>query len=480
MSAEVQATQAKPSGKASTLPAAAWIVLGIVLIADIMDLLDSTITTIAAPTITAALHGGPSLIKWLGGSYALALGVLLVTGGRLGDRYGRRRTFLIGIAGFTAASAACGLAWDPASIIVARLVQGAFGALLIPQGFGLLKEVFPAEEEGKVFGSFGPVMGLSAIAAPILAGVLIDANILSTGWRMVFLINVPVGIVAFAGALRYLPRGAAKPGTRLDIVGMALVGLASVSVIYPLIEGRAEGWPVWIFAMLAAGLALLAAFVFYERRRTAVPLIEPSLLRNRTYTDGIVVALGVFAVFAGLILIVSLFCQVGEGFSPVHAGLTLVPMTAGMVVSMVVSFALVAKLGRHLLHLGIALSGAGAVVLALTVSGAAAASTWALLPALLLMGLGAGFVFGQLFDIILAGVSMEEVGSASGVLNAVQQLANALGVAVLGTVFFSRLTAGHLPTDALEITAWVTLIPLALTFALAFKLPMRARDEAGH
>ncbi|MGH2894677.1 MAG: MFS transporter, partial [Solirubrobacteraceae bacterium] len=303
---------------------------------------------------------------------------------------------------------------------------------------------------------------------------------LSTGWRMVFLINVPVGAVAFAGALRYLPHGAAQPGTRLDLVGMALVGLASVAIIYPLIEGRAEAWPAWIFAMLAAGVVLLVAFVAYERRRRQAPLIELSLLRNRTYMDGIVVALGFFAVFAGLILIVSLFCQVGEGFSPVHAGLTLVPMTAGMVISMVISFALVAKLGRHLLHFGIALSGAGAVVLALVVSGATGVSTWALTPALALMGLGAGFVFGQLFDIILAGVAMEEVGSASGLLNAIQQLASALGVAVLGTVFFSRLTAGHLPTNALQITAWVTLIPLALTFALAFKLPMQAREEAGH
>ena len=426
-----------------------------------MDLIDATIVNVAGPSIRRDLGGGATTLQWLGAAYTLSFAVLLVTGARLGDIFGRRRLFLIGSFGFTLMSALCAVAPSAELLIVTRALQGGFGALLIPQGFGLLKEVFPQEEEGKVFASFGPVMGLSAIAAPILAGVLIDANILSTGWRMVFLINVPIGVVAFAGALRYLPHGAAKPGTRLDLVGMILVGLASVAIIYPLIQGRAEGWPVWIFAMLAAGAALLVAFVVYERRRPAAPLIEPSLLRNRTYIDGIVVALGFFAVFAGLILIVSLFCQLGEGFSPVHAGLTLVPMTAGMVVSMVVSFALVAKLGRHLLHLGIALSGAGAVVLALTVSGATGASTWALLPALLLMGLGAGFVFGQLFDIILAGVAMEEVGSASGVLNAVQQLANALGVAVLGTVFFSRLTAGHLPTDALEITAWVTLIPLA-------------------
>ncbi len=459
--------------------AARWLVLAIVLCAEVMDLVDATIVNVAGPSIRRDLGGGATTLQWLGAAYTLSFAVLLVTGARLGDIFGRRRLFLIGSIGFTLMSALCAVAPSSELLIVTRALQGGFGALLIPQGFGLLKEVFPSEEEGKVFASFGPVMGLSAIAAPILAGVLIDANILGTGWRMVFLINVPIGAVAFAGALRYLPHGAAKAGTRLDLGGMTLVGLASVAIIYPLIEGRAEGWPAPIFALLAAGVGLLGAFVLYERRRREAPLIELSLLRNHTYTDGIGVALGFFAVFAGLILIVSLFCQVGQGFSPVHAGLTLVPMTAGMVISMVVSFALVAKLGRHLLHLGIALSGAGAVVLALTVSGAAAASTWALVPALLLIGLGAGFVFGQLFDIILAGVAMEEVGSASGVLNAVQQLASALGVAVLGTAFFSRLTAGHLPTDALAITAWVTLIPLALTFALAFKLPMQAREDAG-
>jgi hypothetical protein len=230
--------------------------------------------------------------------------------------------------------------------------------------------------------------------------------------------------------------------------------------------------------MLGAGAGLLCAFVLYERRRLQAPLIEPGLLRNRAYTDGILVALGFFATFAGLLFIVSLFCQLGEGFSPVHAGLTLVPLTVGMVISMMVSFGLVGRFGRHLLHAGIVLAGAGAVTLALMVSGAHSAGTLTLLPALLVSGLGAGLVFGQLFDIILAGVAMNEVGSASGVLNAVQQLASALGVAVLGTVFFSGFGAGHLPADALATTARVALIPLAITFVLAFRLPMRARAAA--
>ncbi len=457
--------------------AARWIVLAIVLAAEVMDLMDATIINVASPSIRRDLGGGPATLQWLSAAYTLSFAVLLVTGARLGDILGRRRLFLVGSAGFTLMSTACAVAPSPQLLIATRALQGGFGALLIPQGFGLLKEVFPEEEMGRVFGTFGPVMGLSAIAAPVLAGVLIDADILSTGWRMVFLINVPVGIWAFAGAVRWLPRSAPRAGVTLDLPGMLLVGLASVAIIYPLIQGRAEGWPAWVFAMLGAGAGLLVAFVLHERRRRQAPLIEPGLLRNRAYTDGILVALGFFATFAGLLLTVSLFCQLGEGFSPVHAGLTLVPLTVGMVISMMASFALVGKFGRHLLHVGIMLAGAGAVVLAATLTGTASASTWTLLPALLICGLGAGLVFGQLFDIILAGVAMSEVGSASGVLNAVQQLAGALGVAILGTIFFSTLTAGHHPTDALATTAWVALIPLAITFGVAFRLPMGARQD---
>jgi MFS family permease len=341
----------------------------------------------------------------------------------------------------------------------------------------MIKEVFTEEEMPKVFAAFGPVMGLSAIAAPILAGVLIDADLLGTGWRLVFLINVPIGAIALITAIRVLPRGASHAGVRLDVTGMILVGLAAVAIIYPLIQGRTAGWPVWIFVMLAAGFALLGAFVAYERRRREAPLIEPGLLRNRTYTSGIAVALAFFATFAGLLLIVSLFCQLGEGFSPIHAGLTLTSMTVGMVIAMILSFVLVGKLGRHMIHLGIALVAAGTIALALTVSGAPSASSWELAPGLFVIGLGAGFSFGQLFDFILAGVAMDEVGSASGVLNAVQQLASAFGVALLGTVFFSHIGGSRLPTDALAITAWVCLIPLAIAALLVFRLPMQARQD---
>jgi EmrB/QacA subfamily drug resistance transporter len=454
-----------------------WVVLAVVLAGQCMDLMDSTIVNVAGPSIRRDLGGAASTLQWFSAAYTVAFAVVLVTGARLGDIFGRRRLFLVGSAGFTIASAACAVATSPGMLIAFRAIQGGFGALLIPQGFGLLKETFPQEEMSTVFSAYGPVLGLSTLAAPILAGVLIDANLWATGWRMVFLINLPVGLFAFVTAVKVLPRGASHAGTRLDLPGMLLVGGAFVAIIYPLIQGRTAGWPAWMFGLLAAGAVLLGVFGVYEQHRRQAPLIEPGLLKNRTYISGITVALAFFGAFSGLLLVVSLFCQLGEHFSPIHAGLTLVPMTIGIVAGMGLSFALVAKLGRHLLHIGIALLSAGAVALALSVTGAHSASTWALAPSLFVIGVGAGSCFGQLFDVTLAGVAMDEVGSASGVLTAVQQLAAAIGVAVLGTIFFSRF-AHSLPADALATTAWVCLAPAALAFLLVFRLPMRAREGA--
>ena len=454
-----------------------WVVLAVVIAADAMDLMDSTIVNVAGPSIRRDLGGGAATLQWLIAAYTLAFAVLLVTGARLGDIFGRRRLFLIGSVGFTAMSTACAAAPSPTVLIAFRALQGAFGALLIPQGFGMLKEVFADEEMPKVYAVFGPAMGLSAIIAPILAGVLIGADLGGTGWRLVFLINLPVGALTFVAALKTLPRGASHPGVRLDVTGMTLIGLALVAIVYPLIQGRADGWPAWNFVMLAAGVTLLVAFIAYERRRRDAPLIEPGLLANRTYMSGMAVVLAFFATYAGVLLIVSLFCQLGEHFSPIHAGLTLVPMMIGMLAAMFASLPFGDKHGRLRVHLGITLVAAGIIALALTATSARTLSTWDLAPSLVVIGLGASASFGPLFDIVLAGVAMDEIGSAAGVLNAVEQLASALGVAVLGTVFFTRLTTGHLPTNAVASTAWVMLIPLAITFALVFRLPKHARAE---
>jgi EmrB/QacA subfamily drug resistance transporter len=462
---------------ATTRSRVRWIVFGVVFAANIMDLLDSTIVNIAGPSIHADLGGGTSTVQWLSAGYTLVFAVLLIAGARLGDILGRRRLFLVGSAGFTIFSAACALAPNIGMLIAFRALQGAFGALLIPQGFGLMREVFDEEEFAKATGMFGPAMGLPMIAAPILAGALIDANLWGTGWRLVFLINVPIGLVSFLLALRTLPRGASHRGMKLDIGGVWLIGLAFVAIIYPLIQGQPDGWPAWTFAMIAAGLVLMVVFLWWEKRRRSDALIEPSLLTNRTYLSGIAVALALFGAFGGLLLCVSLYGQLGEGWSPIHAGLTLTPMVIGMIAGMVGGTVAVARLGRHVLHIGLVVIAAGAATMALTLTGAHSASSWDLLPGLFLIGAGAGASIGQLFQFILSSVSMREVGSASGVLEATQQLSTALGVAILGTIFLSGF-GDHLPTHALQVTSWACMVPIAVAFALVFRLPMRAREES--
>jgi EmrB/QacA subfamily drug resistance transporter len=459
------------------VPRAAWAVLAIVLIADVMDLLDSTITVIAAPTISAGLHGGPELIKWLGASYALSLGVLLVTGGRLGDRYGRRRTFLIGIAGFTAASLACGLAWDPASIIVARLIQGAFGALLIPQGFGILGSVFPREHIGKAFSTFGPILGLSAVGGPLLAGVLIDANLFGLSWRPMFLINIVLGVAGLVAGLRLLPRDRGDASVRIDGAGSVLLAGTMLGLLFGLIEGSTSGWTALPIAAMAAGLACFAAFC--QRQRTAVaPLIKPSLLRNRGFTAGLIVGLVVFAAIGGLIYAVSLYLQRGLGYSPLRAAVVgFAPVAAGLVIASVASMNLLGRLGRKLTLAGIVVTVAGVGWLLLLVTGSTPTAA-SLAPAMTVIGLGMGATFATIYDIAIGDIDPAEAGSASGSLSSIQQLANAIGPAIITTIYFDALSGGQGHAMSVSLGA---VIGIGVLSALAVPLlPRRAQAEAGH
>lgn len=451
-----------------------WRILAVVLAAEILDLLDSTIINIAAPSIRADLGGAVSTIQWIAAGYTLAFGVLLVIGGRLGDRWGRRRMFLVGAVGFTAMSAACALATSPELLISFRVLQGALGAVLIPQGLGVIKSVFPDAELGKAFSLFGPVIGLSAVCGPILAGALIDLDAWGTGWRMIFLINLPLGFAAVFGAARWMPKDPAKPGVVIDAFSGGLLALASLLVIYPLIQGPGADWPTWTFLSLAGGLLVGAAFVYRERHAES-PLIAPTLLQNRSFTAGLSLILVFFAGATGLMLTLSLFVQNYLHYSPLRAGLTMAPIALGIALGSVGVYPLIPRLGRRLILIGLLVNAGGVLALALVVhqNGDRTGSLVLIAPAFVI-GLGMAGVFAPVFDVILAGVSEQESGSASGALTAIQQLAGALGVAAIATLFFSAVKQ-HSGPDALAISA-VAVAALVLTgCALVFPLPRHAR-----
>ncbi|MEV4256495.1 MFS transporter [Spirillospora sp. NPDC049652] len=427
-----------------------WIALAVILLGEIMDMLDALVTTIAAPTIRGDLGGSAATIQWLAAGYTLAMAVGLLTGGSLGDLYGRRRMFLLGAAGFTLGSLLCGVAVSPGMLVGARLLQGLAGAMMIPQGLGMIRRMFPPAETAKAFAAFGPVMGLSSVAGPVLAGWLIDADLFGTGWRMIFLINLPLGLAAVLLGLFFLPPGRDGHASRLDLVGALLAALGAGLIVYPLVQGRELDWPAWMFAMMAASGVVFAVFGWYEVRRQRGgrdPLVKPSLFTKRGFSGGLAVGLVFFAAMIGFSLAYSLYLQIGLGYSPFKAGMSQIPWSLGTVFGFPAAMAL-QKHGRAALQLGTLVMAAGVAGLVLTLQLAGTGvSPWQLTPALVVTGFGMGLLMAPFFEIVLASVDEHETGSASGTVSAIQQLGAALGAAVLGTVFFGLL-GGHVATAA--------------------------------
>jgi EmrB/QacA subfamily drug resistance transporter len=463
-----------------------WAALGLILGAEVMDLLDAMITAVAAPSIQRDLGGSASLIQWLSAGYTLAMAVGLMTGGRLGDLYGRKRMFVTGALGFTLASLLCGLAMSPEMLVGARVLQGLFGAVMIPQGLGMIKDMFPPKEQATAFGAFGPVMALGAVAGPLLAGWLVDADFFGTGWRMIFLINLPIGLLIIAAAPRLLRDSRSNHATRLDLTGVGLASAAALLLVYPLVQGRELGWPAWTFVSMAASIALIAVFGVHQarkQRRGGDPLVVVSLFRKRAFSGGLVAGLIFFAGLTGLALILSIYLQAGLHYTPLETGLVFLPQAIGTVIGFGLANAgLQQRYGRGLIHAGTLLMAAGVAGLAviLGVTGTQT-TTWQLTPALVAAGIGMGLTMSPFFDIVLAGVDPEETGSASGTLTSIQQLGGALGVAALGTIFFNLVETGGSFADAMRLTAWVVAGMLALTCVLAFLMPWRARPQTtGH
>ncbi|WP_165986594.1 MFS transporter [Streptomyces sp. YIM 98790] len=463
-----------------------WLGLFAVLTAMILNLLDSTVVNVAAPAIRADLGGSEASLQWTAAGYTLALAAGLLTGGRLGDMFGRRRMMLLGVVGFLLASFACAAAFSPGTLIAARVLQGLFGAVMIPQAFGLIRDLFPPREIGKAFGALGPVIGLSTILGPVVAGTLIDADVLGTGWRMVFLINLPLGAFALLAGRAALPAAPPAPGQRLDLPGSLLAGAGMFLLVHPLVQGHELGWPVWLAAEPAVSLVLLAVFVLRQRRRGRAgetPLVELAVFARRSYTSGVLFVIVFFGSIVGFSLTTGLFLQLGLAYSPMRASLAMSAWAVGAFLGSGFAAGMMARLGRRILHLGLAVMAAGLGAVHLVLGGAGTGvDGWDLALPLLGYGLGMGMIFVPLFDIIMGEIRDHEVGSASGLLESLQQMGASLGVAVLGTVFFS-VAGGGAPGVAgfVDASRTVTLISLALTviaFALAFLLPRRARQAA--
>jgi EmrB/QacA subfamily drug resistance transporter len=453
-------------------------ILAVVLIADILDLMDSTITTIAAPSIVRDIGGGQSLIKWLGASYALAIGVLLVIGGRLGDRYGKRRLFLVGITGFTAASALCGLSVDPTMIIIGRLIQGSFGALLIPQGISILMASFSRDQLPRAISAFGPVMGVSAVMGPIVAGFIITANLAGLNWRPVFLINIVLGIIGLIAAVKLLPRDKSISHEHIDVYGSGLLGAAMLTLIFGLIQGSTNGWTTFPIFSLIAGTTLFVAFTI-RQRLASNPLIQPSLLANKGFTAGLLVGLGFFASVSGLSYVISLFFQLILHLTPSQAAIGLSPMAIGIIGAAIVCRPQLQTLGRRLVTIGLSITLVGAIGLwATVVAKGLTVSPWLTAPSILILGFGMGACFSSIYEVALVNVEHHEGGSASGALSAVQQLATAIGSAVVTTIYFSlERTQGG--ARGLTVSLVVVIVMTFLCLGLVRFMPKSAPpDEA--
>jgi MFS family permease len=371
------------------------------------------------------------------------------------------------------------------------VLQGLAAAMLTPQAFGLIRDLFPPAQMKKAFAALGPVIGLSTVAGPIVAGLLLKANLFGTDWRALFLINLPLGAFALLVGARVLPSRPAEHGrVRLDGVGTVLLAAVSFLLVFPLVDGRALGWPAWIFGVLGATVPVLAVFVLHQRYRLRAgrtPLVELSVLRKRSYASGVVFVLVFFASIVGFALTMGLFLQIGLGFTPFHASLLLAAMAAGAFLGSGVGAWAATAVGRPILHIGLVIMAIGTLALYLSlhaVSGTV--GTLSLIPGLAVFGIGMGMIFVPLFSIIMCEIGDHEVGSASGLLESSQQLGASLGVAVLATLFFSTISAGPGGPQAAmaagrgllaaERTLLVTLILIVIAFAAGWLLPRRARE----
>ncbi|WP_436845120.1 MFS transporter [Streptomyces cinerochromogenes] len=440
------------------------------LLGTALPMIDFFVVNVALPTIERDLHAPPATLEMVVAGYAVAYAVLLVLGGRLGDSYGRRRLFLWGVAGFGLTSLACGLAPGAWWLVAARMAQGAASAALLPQVLATIHATTSGERRARAVALYGSVGGVSIVLGQVLGGVLVAADLAGTGWRAVFLVNVPVAAAAFGCALRSVPDSRAERPARADLAGTALLAAALTALLLPLTEGRAAGWPLWSVLLLCAAPFIAVAFHAVERRAermTGGALLPPSLLAAPEVRRGLLLGLPVFVGFAGWMFVTAVTLQQGLGYGALRAGLTLVPMGVAQFAASMLAPRAVRRFGGRAVTLAAVVHIAGLATLAAT----ALLGPWphlsplALAPGLALCGVGQGLELPLYFRFLLAAIPDRLAGAGSGLAATLQQSCLAVGVATLGSLFLA-LVPGPGMREALAVVLAVQAAGLAGPAAL--------------
>jgi MFS family permease len=442
-------TRTAPAPGRTTTPRGSWLTLAVLLLGQFMCIIDVLVTNVAMPSIAASLHASGASLQLVVGGYTIAYAMLLITGARLGDRYGRRRTYLAGVLIFTAASLACALAPDSQALIAFRLVQGAGAAVLVPQVFSIIQLNFTGPARVRALSAYAAVLSAGAVTGLVLGGVVVTADLFGTGWRPVFAINVPIGIVLAVAVPRLVPPdetsrdGAAGGRTAgLDLAGLAAAACAVLLIVLPLVLGHEEGWPAWCFGCIAAGAVLAACFVLIERRvaaRGGDPLLNLAVLRAPALPSGLVTLAATQIGYGGLLFAYTLHLQAGLGQSALRAGLSYLPFAAVFGLAGYNWRRLPAAARRVLVPAGLTVAILAYLALAAGLHAGITALTWAGLAA---VGLGLGLSVSPLLTQSLTHVPAARAADASGLLTTTVQLGQLLGVAAIGSAYLSRAGSG--------------------------------------
>jgi EmrB/QacA subfamily drug resistance transporter len=456
-----------------------WLALPVLLTGAFLPILDFNVVNLALPAIRRDLGASSSEVQFVISAYAATYAVFLITGGRLGDLFGRRRMFLTGVVGFTIASVLCGIAWSPAILVAGRILQGLMATVMAPQVLASIRVLFPLAEQGRALGLYSATFGLANICGQVLGGVLVSSHPFGLAWQAIFLINVPIGLAAFTGGLFFLSDSRAERAQRLDIGGVVLLSLTLGFLVYPLVEGRESGWPSWIIAMLVASPLALMAFTGFEARlstRGGDPLVALHLLRNGPFAIGLVMALA-FYMLSSFYLTFAVYLQSGLHASPLAAGLATLPFAVGYFVSSLASSYIMQWLGVRALTSGFVLQvlGFGLVMLS-----AGKVLPQSLTIGLVCGGLGFGIVMPSVIKAVIGSIDQRHAGLASGIMISTFQIGAALGVAIIGGIFYSALGTRQDPDAyayAFTLALGCNVALLALGGVLSLFLPHERRAE---